>query len=266
MERSKTIKNIFKYIDINPLVYLFMMISILTGSFMQFIIISILIIFHELGHFITAMMLNVEVDKIYFYPLGGISKFNLKYNDKFIKELLIIISGPLSQYITSIFLIMILPKYSIIINSYNVGILTFNLLPIVPLDGGKLLTLFLTKIYPFKRSIKISIKLSYATLIMLLIINSHNIKINSIIMFILILTKIKGESKNIALIYEKFLLERYLNKYKFKKSMLINNPENFYKHKSHIIRENGLYFLENEYLEKKYKKSKKNVDNANTLC
>ena len=53
---------------------------------------------------------------------------------------------------------------------------------------------------------------------------------------------------------------------KFKKIKLISNSGNFYKHKRHIIKENGLYFLENEYLKKKYKKNKKNVDNTNPLC
>ena len=243
-----------------------MFLSVVTGSFIQFIIISVLIIFHELGHFLIAKILNIEVDKIYFYPLGGISKFNLQYNEKFIKELLIIISGPIAQHLTSILLVFLMPKYTQLIQNYHVGILMFNLLPIVPLDGGKLLTLFLTKIFPFKRSIQLSIKLAYATLIILLMININTLKLNSILLLIFLFVKIKKESTKTPYIYEKFLLERYLNDYKFKKIKLISNSGNFYKHKRHIIKENGLYFLENEYLKKKYKKNKKNVDNTNPLC
>lgn len=243
-----------------------MLLSVLTGSFRQFIIISTLITFHEIGHFLTAKILNIEVDKIYFYPLGGISKFNLQYNEKFIKELLIIISGPIAQHLTSIMLVLLMPKYKELINTYHYGILIFNLLPIVPLDGGKLLTLFLTNIYPFKKSITISIKLAYATLIIILIINLNSLKLNSIFLLLFLFFKIKKESSKTSCIYEKFLLERYLNNYRFKKSKLISSPQNFYKHKRHIIKENGLYFLENDYLQKKYKKNKKNVDNTNTLC
>lgn len=242
------------------------MMVILTGAFTPFIIISVLIIFHELGHFIIAKTLGIEVDKIYLYPLGGISKFNIKYNEKFIKELLIIISGPIAQHITSILLTIIFPNKENIINSYHYGILIFNLLPIVPLDGGKLLTLFLSSIFPFKKSIQLSIEIAYATLIFLLIINLPHIKLNSIILLLFIFIKIKAEQQKTNYIYEKFLLERYLNNYIFKNCILINEKNNFYKHKRHIIKENKQYFLENEYLEKKYKKNKKNVDNTKSLC
>ena len=34
---------------------------------------------HELGHFLSAKLLKVEVNKIYLYPLGGISKFFLHF-------------------------------------------------------------------------------------------------------------------------------------------------------------------------------------------
>ena len=229
--------------------------SILTASFIPFFIIMTLIIIHELGHFIAAIILKIEVNKIYLYPLGGISKFFLPLNASYKKEFLILISGPIFQQLARELLILILPKEQTYIDAYHYGILFFNLLPIYPLDGGKLLNMLLTKIFPYKKSLQISIVLSYITIIILLFININQLKINTIIMIIFLTIKVYAEQSKINYIYEKFILERHLNKYTFNKSTIINNNQKFYKNKSHIIKENNKYYLENEYLQKKYKKS-----------
>ena len=56
-----------------------------------------------------ALLLKVEVKKIYLYPLGGISKFFLPLNASYKKEFLILIAGPIFQQIAKILLIIILP-------------------------------------------------------------------------------------------------------------------------------------------------------------
>ena len=71
------IKIISKYLNIDPLVCFFAIISILTAAFKPFLFVSILIIVHELGHFISAKLVGIEIDKIIIYPLGGIAKFKM---------------------------------------------------------------------------------------------------------------------------------------------------------------------------------------------
>ena len=226
----------------------------LSASFIPFFIISFLIIVHELGHFITAKILKVEVDKIYIYPLGGISKFFLPLNASFLKELLILIAGPLSQVLAALILKISMPEYNKLIISYHMGILIFNLLPIYPLDGGKLIHLLFSTTIPFEKSLRLSIIISYLTISIYFLINISSLNISVIIITIFLIYKVIQEQKQIKYIYEKFILERYLNNYNFKKSKLINNYKNFYKNKRHLIKENNEYYLEYEYLEKKYKK------------
>lgn len=213
-----------------------------------------------------AKMLLVKVDKIYLYPLGGISKFFLPLNSSFIKEFLILIAGPLAQEFAKIILIIIFPSFKEMVISYHYGILLFNLLPVYPLDGGKLIQLIFSTIIPFEKSIKLSIIISYLTIFVYFILNITNMKINYIIISIFLIYKVVSEQKQIKYIYEKFILERYLNNYNFKNSKIITNYKNFYKNKRHLIKEDHIYYIEKEYLEKKYKKSKKIVDNKNTLC
>ena len=181
----------------------------------------------------------------------------MKLNEKIIREFLVLISGPIFQFI-AYFILQIIINDKELIKTYNYGILLFNLLPIYPLDGGKLLNLFLNIFIPYKKSMYIVIYISYSMILVLLLINS--IKLNIIIMVLYLLILIVKEHKNIELKYNKFLLERYLYNYKFNKSKIINNDNNFYRDNKHIIKESNNYYLEKELLEKKYKKYKKNVD------
>ena len=198
-----------------------------------------------------AYILGIKINEIYIYPLGGISRFNMDLNISIKKELLILINGPLFQHIAYIFLLVLMPTKKELINIYHYSILMFNLLPIYPLDGGKLVKLFLNKVISYKNSLKLIIYLSYLVTIILFIINKKNISI--FIMISLLIILITKEKSRIDYIYNKYLLERYLNNYNFKSNKIINNINNLYRDKTHLIHINNMYILEKEYLEKIYK-------------
>lgn len=149
---------------------------------------------------------------------------------------------------------LIFPKDAWLIKKYHYGILLFNLLPIYPLDGGKLINLLLSTNISFKNSLNATIIISYIIVILIVIVNYPNIYLNLIIILLFLMYKIIKEQKQINFIYQKFILERYLNKYKFKNSIIINHPDKFHRNKRHLLKLGNKYYLENEYLEKKYKK------------
>ena len=198
-----------------------------------------------------AYILGIKINEIYIYPLGGISKFNMDLNISINKELLILINGPLFQHLAYLLLLMIIPNYKDLINTYHYSILMFNLLPIYPLDGGKLIKLLLNKIMNYKSSLKLIINISYLVTIILLLTSNKNISI--FIMISLLLILITKEKNKMDYIYNKFLIERYLNNYNFKSLKIINNINNLYRDKSHLIYKNNKYIKEKEYLEKMYK-------------
>ena len=117
MENNQIIKNIFK---VNILVYILGIIAILIGSFKEYLILNIIIIVHELGHFLVAKLLKVDVKKIYIYPLGGITKFNMPLNTKNIIEFLVLIAGPLFQNIAYFILIYLFPYDKELILIYHI--------------------------------------------------------------------------------------------------------------------------------------------------
>ena len=230
--------------------YVFIVISILTASYKIFFIISTLIIIHELGHFLSAKVLGIETDKIYLYPLGGISKINMSLNESVLKEFIILIMGPIFQNIAYIFLLLIINDNEIV-TRYHLGILVFNLLPIYPLDGGKLLNLIFTCIIPYKLSYKIIIIISYIINIIILFSN-NKLSINMILTYIVLIILIKKEQNKENLIYNKFLLERYLYNYKFKKNKIIKNMNCFDRRRNNMMKKNDKYYNEKELLDEKY--------------
>jgi len=197
-------------------------------------------------------MYKVELDKIYLYPSGGISKFHIPLNYSFFKEFIILISGPIFQEISKLMLIFLMPKYTQYIMMYHYGILFFNLLPIYPLDGGKLVQLILSIYIPYKDSYKVTIKISYLIIFIYFLFNISNIKISAILIIVFLIYKVKEEEKKVKYIYEKFILERYLKQYTFQHSKLITNKEKFYKNNRHLLKLGDDYYLENEFLKKKY--------------
>lgn len=106
------------------------------------------IIMHELSHMIMALLLNVDVEEITLLPFGASAKY--KGNIPLWKEFLIAIAGPLASFIFAI-------AYQN--NTYwmvNIVIVIFNLYPIYPLDGGRILRVFLIKIFKPKTGVRLS--------------------------------------------------------------------------------------------------------------
>ena len=106
---------------------------------------------HELGHLLAGLLLGMKPEKIELMPFGVSISFKIKveeYNKKIkkgnlleIKKILVAIAGPLTNFI--IILITNSLKIDIfkglIIIYTNFLIMIFNLLPIYPLDGGRVL-------------------------------------------------------------------------------------------------------------------------------
>ena len=170
-----------------------------------------------------------------------------------IKELIILIGGPLFQFLAYFLLIIIFKDDIRLVSVYHFGILLFNLLPIYPLDGGKILKIILDLFIPYKKSLLISIYLSYF-LVLIIFFNIKELKINIIITISLLIILITKEKRKINYIYNRFVLERYLNNYRFKKSEIVDSINNFYRNKKHLIKDNGNYYFEKDYLKKKYTK------------
>ena len=132
------------------------------------------------------------------------------------------------------------------IKVYHYTLLIFNLLPLYPLDGGKILNIICGYHFCYLKSITITYIISLIMIIILLIYNIYYFNLNLFLMIIVLLIKLIREYQKRYLYYYKFLLERYLYNYQFDKIKLINHKNHFYRDQYHYIN----YEKEKSYLDK----------------
>ncbi len=232
---------VMKHIYLDKLFIFFLLIIIFTGNFNYFFPYFFLLLIHEIGHATMGIIFGYKLDKITLYPYGGVTSFNYPLNIPLMKELLILIMGPIFQIVGYLIL-----KNYYDIKIYHYTLLIFNLLPIYPLDGGKILNIMLGYTYNYLKSFYITYVISIIFLIILFIYNINHFNLNLLLMIILMFKKLIDTYKKRFLYYHKFLLERYLYNYNYHKIKLIDNKNNFYRDRYHYIN----YQKEKDYLKK----------------
>lgn len=252
-------KIILTKFKINNLTYLIFLSFLLTGFIKNILLILLIIIVHELGHIMFLKMLHYEIENVEIFPFGGVTKTSKYLNSSINKDIIIYLGGFLLQIFLFLIIFNIYNNHLIsnntynLFNTYNKSILLFNLLPIRPLDGGELLLLILEKYKSFYKSLTI---MNYISIISLIIFTLINIKLNlnNYIIISFLLFKIIYNIKNKIIIQNKFLLERYLHNFPYKK-IEHNNLKNvnFLKKETlHFFKNNDKYIHEKELLKEKF--------------
>ena len=236
-----------KHIYLDKLFLLFLVIIIITGNFNTFIPYFALLMIHELGHALAGIVLGYQLDRISIYPYGGITSFNLPLNIPLKEELFILIMGPMMQIIGYLILKNIFYDISIL----HYALLFFNLLPIYPLDGGKILNVFCNYYFNYLRSFNLTLVISLMFIIGLFAYNFINFNLNLVLMLIFLVTKIYDVYHKRFYYYNRFLLERYLHHYSFSKFKYIDNIKKFYRDTKHMVNyQNEEYVLKKLYQNK----------------
>ena len=109
--------NFFKDIKVSKYTYIIVLLALLTGQIKELLGLTIIILFHEFGHYFMSKIFKWNIDKIYLYPFGGLIKYNEVIDKPFLEEFLITIGGPLNQII--IYLVFYLLYRYHIINDLN---------------------------------------------------------------------------------------------------------------------------------------------------
>ena len=233
---------------------------ILSGYFINLIVFTSLILVHELGHYLVARVLKFKVSGIIIYPYGGITKIDDLLNRNSNEELLVAVSGVIIQYLFYL-VIIYLYKESVVreytfnlYTLYNSRIIFFNLLPIYPLDGGRIVNLLLSKVFSYNFSNKLTIFISIVIVFVIININLYTFNYSNIMIYLIISCYIVDYIKNIKYLYNRFLLERYLYKLDFDKVKVIDSTDNMYKDRKHLILFDNNWISEGVYLNKLFGK------------
>lgn len=150
-------------------------------------IISFLLVFiHELGHTLTAYFFGYHVEYIEIFPFGGVAKISESIGVDPWEEIIIAAAGPFTSFLLALIGYHASAMFSIqqewitfyIIANLVIGF--FNLLPIIPLDGGRILRAYLAYFVGFKRATKISLWMSKILCLGLSIFGLYTVKHNPV--------------------------------------------------------------------------------------
>lgn len=183
-------------------IFIFLIIFYFTKQIEIYAMIMLFALIHELGHLLAGILMGMKPEKIELMPFGVSISFKIKveeYNKKIkkgnmleIKKILVALAGPLTNFIIIIIASNInidLFKALIVIYT-NFLIMIFNLLPIYPLDGGRILKGILHINFGIQKSefyTNIISKITVTIITMLssiLILYIHNIAITLIDMYL----------------------------------------------------------------------------------
>ena len=196
-------------VKIHDTTYIFLFLSFLSGYFEYLFLLLITILIHEAGHLFFSILIDFKYDKITIYPFGGITTYNEDLNVNSNKELFVLLGGITFELIfyftikTFYFNGFITNHVFYLLMNINYLLISFNFMPILPLDGGKLLNILLNKIMPYKISNIISLMISVLFTIVFIITKKT---LFAFILTIFLFKCIITEIKNLKYKQNKFIL------------------------------------------------------------
>lgn len=209
-----------------------MFVSLITGNFWNYIIFSSIIVVHELGHILGGILFSWKIDRVIILPFGGLTVFNVLINTSLIQQFVVALMGPLFQ-VLYFFVLSYFFNISSVVVFLNFLVLFFNLIPIYPMDGSKILYVFLCLVFPFKWSHLLLLIVSFFCLFLLFVFFKFNLILYFILLFLFI--KCIQEFINHNNVFNRFLLERYIYDFKFKRIRCVNNPNRMYLWCRHVF-------------------------------
>ena len=167
-------------IKLNLYVFLFLGLFVITNQIEIYALTMVFALIHELGHLVVGTLLGFRAEAMRIMPLGFCIEFKLdveNYNRKIkksnilaLKKILISFAGPLVNFL--IVIVGILYKLESNMIYSNLLIMLFNLIPIYPLDGGRILKNTFKIFFGNKKASKYINLISNIFMIILTIISS----------------------------------------------------------------------------------------------
>ncbi len=173
--------------------------TLILGFAGEYLIVFISIVLHELGHILAAVIMNFKVYSLNILPIGLCAQIDF-VPGSFLKRIFVYTAGPLTNLIIVILLMSSLQintqSYSGFLISINVYLAFFNLLPTLPLDGGRIVNeiiagkvgFFKAGRYMRKLSLVLSISLVIAGIVQITG-SKHNYSLLSIGIYIMFLLR-----------------------------------------------------------------------------
>ncbi|NPV27197.1 MAG: peptidase M50 [Firmicutes bacterium] len=145
-------------VTFNNFFLLLIFIYIWLGKFPQVLSIFALVFLHELAHVVVARGYGLKVVEIELLPFGGVAKIVDLFDADLVVETYIALAGPMSNFFMA-GLAWSLQRFGLTEHPLlpwcfytNLVLGLFNLLPVLPLDGGRIYRAYLARRLGWKRA------------------------------------------------------------------------------------------------------------------
>ncbi len=145
-------------IRLNPLFLLFAVLWIIVGAPVELALVCLIVLIHEFAHGLVGRALGLRVTLIELYPFGGVARIDEQMELEPFVERRLAWAGPAANLAMAG---MGLAVYSRLLPGSEIALFFiranlilafFNLLPALPLDGGRILRSYLTPLLGFRKA------------------------------------------------------------------------------------------------------------------
>ncbi len=144
-------------IKVNLLFLLLAIIDVCLGLGLEVLSITVSLIMHEMAHTLVAVFSGVHITEIELLPFGGQARIEDFTGLEPENEIYIALAGPLvSLTLAGFFYFLPLVQYAKLLFTINLLLGLFNLLPALPLDGGRILRALLSIKQGYKQATQVS--------------------------------------------------------------------------------------------------------------
>ncbi|MEK4230144.1 site-2 protease family protein [Solibacillus sp. FSL H8-0538] len=157
-------------IRIHPLFLVVLMGIAVTGNLAVYSFIILSLVWHEIGHLLAARYVNVKVKRCIIMPYGGEITVEHEGTVEPYKWLIIALGGPLATVLGMLLTLLLPPLVGQPLFNIQRILLLLNLLPIWPLDGGKILCNGLLVLWPKAKVYETFLSLSVCFLTIIVVV------------------------------------------------------------------------------------------------
>ncbi|WP_426448666.1 M50 family metallopeptidase [Paenibacillus sp. S-38] len=150
----------------HPLFSIMLLLSAVTGYLPEMATLFGIVFIHELGHVAAARGFGWRVREVQLLPFGGVAVVEETGGAPAWEELAVALAGPLQNLWMMalayglIALQIVPPEWGGYFIRANLLIALFNLLPVLPLDGGRVMQVLLGLWLPYQRTIQVAAAVS----------------------------------------------------------------------------------------------------------
>jgi stage IV sporulation protein FB len=207
--------------SIHPLFVIIMLGSVMTGYFAELFTLFLLVLVHEIGHVVMALSFGWTVREVKLLPFGGVVEVEEAGGVPAKEEAIVAIAGPLQNVWMGLAawgcgqLGLWDQGWAEYVWKANLMIGLFNLLPIHPLDGGKLLQAALSYTVNYYKMLIWSARISLLFSVIMLIgsllpwlVYKDGIQLNLLIVGLFLLMTNWTYHRNVPFLFYRFLMYR----------------------------------------------------------